>query len=501
MWAKTGFLPGMIDSAVIGGADQLLRSLGVSDRWAAILSGSSLMTKALGHQAPKVKQQGIQGTLGFGGFSGQSWADIVAKGGWFRSDKKWTDTAAINPAIDAAFDQLAHQMTSSAQDLAKQLGTDVSSALSKVHLTLGKLTLDSDPKKAQEQLQEKLAEMTQQLSAEAVKALGFGNVLDASFQSTDVMSALAASIGLVTGGAEQLGRALDADELTDVANAVKYFENVAKDTGATLADTISRITGTLGDYGQLVGGVRSELLTHDLSQYAQAQLQVELQYRSQVKQANDLAKALGLSGARAEDLASIEQLRAQRMADLQVQMDKQRDDFLGGLRLSDLGIGTDQSKLTDAMGQLQAAVTAGDLQKAQQLAQTTLGFGRNLYASGSDYNALYGQVTGLLGGLDPANAGLGDSALQQLADTMDTLPQDLASALFQVLYSSQAGLPPPPPTSTPPARDPGTHNPKRDVSPGPRVRDDELVGVLAEIADNTRESVRLLGSVRLKANA
>lgn len=73
----------------------VLSALGVNDKWANILSGSSLMAMTWGRSAPKVEAQGVSGIFGAGGFSGQAFADIKQKGGWFRSDKNWTEFAAI----------------------------------------------------------------------------------------------------------------------------------------------------------------------------------------------------------------------------------------------------------------------------------------------------------------------------------------------------------------------------------------------------------------------
>lgn len=307
---------------------------------------------------------------------------------------------------------------------------------------------------------------------------------------------------LAIAGDAKAGALLWEDTDEALTKAVATLEAL-RGAGESLAKTYERVVGGARQYGQLIAGVRGELLTRDLSDFARAQLDVELQYRAQVKSANELAKALGLSGARAEDLAAIEQLRAVRMADLQQQMERQRDEFLGNLRLSELGPGTDRSKLADAMGQLQAAVAAGDMQRAQQLSQTALGFGRNLYASGSDYNALYGQVTALLQQLDPADAGLTSDALQQLADTMETLPNDIAAALFGLLQG-QTPTPPPPAPGRPglpdrPRRNPKLDDPYLDLPGGQRGAD--LLTPLQRIADGTDELLRHAKRTGLVAGA
>src|SRR5690606_38706359 len=109
--------------------------------------------------------------------------------------------------------------------------------------------------------------------------------------------------------------------------------------------------GLIGDYASLIGGVRQQIAGHGLNQYQRAQLDVELAYRKQVKTANELAKALGLSGARAEDLASIEQLRALSMADLAqqyaAQQQSQNQRWLEDLGMSDLSPLKDAQKLAN----------------------------------------------------------------------------------------------------------------------------------------------------------
>ncbi|MCU1178165.1 hypothetical protein JAK28_03970, partial [Stenotrophomonas maltophilia] len=82
------------------------------------------------------------------------------------------------------------------------------------------------------------------------------------------------------------------------------------------------------------------------------------------------------------------------MGKLQAQIDKDKKAMQYGLSISDLSPLTDQEKLGEAMKELQRAVADGDTSAAQSAVQAALGFGRNLYASGKDYNGLYDQVTG-----------------------------------------------------------------------------------------------------------
>lgn len=197
----------------------------------------------------------------------------------------------------------------------------------------------------------------------------------------------------------------------------------------TLGQAYSRLAGIAGDYSTLITDIDTQLIGEGLNSYQAQALQVERTYRQQVKAANDYAKALGLTGARSEDLAKIEQLRAVNLGKLQAQMEADNAAFLGQLALSDLSTLRDDQKLAEAMTQLRDAVGAGDTQAAQQAAQAALGFGRNLYASGRDYQSLYDQVTGQLRGmtLDPDDLDMGD-----LADEIEAMHEGISRAIFEL---------------------------------------------------------------------
>lgn len=426
-------------AGAVGLADKTFRALGFNDKIASILSGSSIHAKLFGRQAPKVTGQGITGSYGFGGFDGQSYADIKAKGGLFRSDKKWTQFGALDPGIDRTFDMAARQVRGAATDLAKQLGVDLTQKLGSVKVDLGKLQLSADSTEAKAQLEAYLSDMTNRLYTEAVKAAGFGGQLDGYFESADVFTALSASIALAVGNADELGRALNGLEVDKVNKAVDYFQDLAAVAGTDLATQVQKVTGLLGNYASLMADVSTQLMTANLTQYQSQALSIERTYRQQVKSANDYAKALGLSGARAEDLAKIEALRATNMGKLQAQIDKDKKAMQYGLSISDLSPLTDQEKLGEAMKELERAVSGGDTSAAQAAAQAALGFGRNLYASGQDYNSLYGRVTGLINGMKVGDLNQPDgTSMGALADAIEALPDNFSRAVFDLVVNNDA---------------------------------------------------------------
>lgn len=425
-------------AGAVGLADKGFRSLGLSDKTASILSGSSIHAKLFGRSAPKITGQGITGSYGFDGFAGQSYADVKAKGGLFRSDKKWTQYTGLDPNIDRTFDMAARQVRGATTDLAKQLGVDLTRQLAGVRVSLGKLTLSADSAEAKAQLEAYLGDMTDRLFTEAVRAAGFGSQLDGYYESADVFSALSASIALAVGNADELGRALNSMEIEKVNKAVDYFQDLAGVAGTDLATQIEKVTGLLGNYATLMADVSTQLLTGNLTQYQSQALTIERTYRQQVKAANDYAKALGLSGARAEDLAKIEALRATNMGKLQAQIDADKKAMKYGLSISDLSPLTDQEKLQETMRELERAVSGGDSSAAQAAAQAALGFGRNLYASGQDYNSLYGQVTGLIDSMKVGNLDLEDgTSMGKLADVIEALPDNFSRAVFDLVVDEK----------------------------------------------------------------
>ncbi|MDO5625008.1 MAG: tape measure protein [Pseudomonadota bacterium] len=262
-----------------------------------------------------------------------------------------------------------------------------------------------------------------------------------------------------------------------ITRVVDLMEQLGR-AGEALAETYQRVTEAAISYGQLMAGVDRELRTHGLNEWQRAALDIETQYREQVRHVNDLAKSLGLAGARSEDLAKIELLRAQRMADVQHQMEAQRDAMLRDFALSDYSPLTDAQKLSNAMDELRTAVGAGDINTANRLAQTALGLGRNLYASGADYNALYGDVTGLIQSIAMPALDMDDgTTMGELAQILLDLPRDFARELWAVV--SPAPLPS---GSLPPVTAPGTAAPLAGVV-GTADHGAEVVALLRDIRD------------------
>ena len=119
------------------------------------------------------------------------------------------------------------------------------------------------------------------------------------------------------------------------------------------------------------------------------------------------------------------------MADVQIAMEKQKDTFLDQLAVSQLSPLSDQDKLGEARQSFQDAIRTGDISGAQQWMQEALGLARNLYASGSDYNAVYNDMTSAYRGMGVPSLTMDDgTTMGDLAQILLDTPQAIARALF-----------------------------------------------------------------------
>lgn len=100
----------------------LLKLGGLSDRAANIWGGGSVYSSVFGRADPRIESQGVMGTLGGGDFAGQLYADIVERGGLFRSTKRYTDTAQITEPLENLLDISAKAVLSKAKEYGAALG-------------------------------------------------------------------------------------------------------------------------------------------------------------------------------------------------------------------------------------------------------------------------------------------------------------------------------------------------------------------------------------------
>jgi hypothetical protein len=147
-----------------------LQSLGVSASLANILSGASLNTKLFGRANPVVERQGLQGTITAGGIDAENYADILEKGGIFRSDNRYEKTAAIDQGTDATFDSTVQAIAATIKGFGKSLGVEADQidAYSKSF----KVELTSDDVKNQELVAKLFGDFGDELANNLVPNLG-----------------------------------------------------------------------------------------------------------------------------------------------------------------------------------------------------------------------------------------------------------------------------------------------------------------------------------------
>lgn len=86
-----------------------------------------LFNRAFGMGDTEVKSQGISGTLSASGTTGNSYQNLHQDGGWFRSDKNWTDKKALDPAVSAQLTQGFATIEAASAGFATSVGASVAS--------------------------------------------------------------------------------------------------------------------------------------------------------------------------------------------------------------------------------------------------------------------------------------------------------------------------------------------------------------------------------------
>lgn len=429
----------------VGHVDDMARKLGLNAKAASILSGSSIHSALFGRKKPQIQGQGIVGSYGFDGLAGRTYADIKAKGGLFRSDKKWTEYGQIDSSVTDAFGSALNSARAGVVGLANQLGVDISTQLKSVRVDLGKVQLDADPEKAQAQLEQLISGAVSNLMGRGVAMLGFDQFLGKGFEASDVMYSLAAAIELMTGNAGDLGRALNSQEVDLVKRTTSMFQSMAKAAGSTMEEQVKAVATAASSYSSVVASAQQEISTDGFSGFAKSLLAVRQEERERIRTLQDQAKALNGLSAREQDLATVRQaaqLKADALARslefelVDLALNRINDqierlggsadgastkiaDFINSLKLSDtLSPDTDVQKRATASDLMESAAAAGNLDSFATYAQQFLEVSRQLNASGAGYQADYAAVMELAKrlGADGSNA-----SLQQLYEKREAL--------------------------------------------------------------------------------
>jgi len=156
--------------------DTVLQKLGVSEKWAHMLSGSSHAARIFGRSSPQIEAQGVSGTFGAGSFEGQAFTDIRQRGGWFRSDNRSTELTTLPDEIKRMLSTVAKTVFDETVKFGEALGLPAEQ--------LGQVT--KDIKVALVQAENDTPEAIQKASQANFTALsesltGYGDALVASY--------------------------------------------------------------------------------------------------------------------------------------------------------------------------------------------------------------------------------------------------------------------------------------------------------------------------------
>lgn len=164
---------GMIYTEPLTGTSTILnevfKAFGMNNKAANLFSGASITSALFGRKNPEIESQGIQGTFGGAGFKGEAYANILEKGGVFRSDKRYVKTGALSADQDAGLDATYKALVEAARGFASTLGIEAS-AIDGYNKQI-KLQLGSDEAKNQEAIANLFGEIGDELSLRLVPNL------------------------------------------------------------------------------------------------------------------------------------------------------------------------------------------------------------------------------------------------------------------------------------------------------------------------------------------
>lgn len=286
---NVGTLAGAVLGGPIGGAIGGLIAGGVNSLF--------------GRKAPEIQSQGLRGSYGAdGNVSGETYQNILEKGGLFRSDKRYTNTQALTEEMQSQIGQSFKAITDASSVMAKSLGLGADTLVG--YSKKFDVTLTSDAAKNQEAMTAFFGGVADEVATKLVPNL-------ASFsQSGETASATL----------QRLAGEFDATT-TAMMNIGKTAEQAFGDAGIASAAARERLV-------QLAGGTSA--LTSLTSSYAQNFL-TEAQRLEPVSKALD--EALGQLGL--SSIPTTRQEFAKLASGLDLTNEAQAKQFVGLMQLNE----------------------------------------------------------------------------------------------------------------------------------------------------------------------
>lgn len=211
---------------------------GIGTAIGALVGGllGGTLNRMFGHKAPEIQSQGIRGTFGSGTVSGESYQNIIEKGGWFSSDKKYTHQQALSGDLLKQFTEGFNTIEKISTNFAEAL--DVSTAsLANYSKTFDiKTTGDAEKDKqaisdffsgVADEIAKKLVPNLDELSKSGETASAALERLAGDFKGTDQVAQLLGVSAEALFGASGLQSAAAREQLIDIAGGLSALNQGA----------------------------------------------------------------------------------------------------------------------------------------------------------------------------------------------------------------------------------------------------------------------------------
>jgi ubiquinone biosynthesis protein UbiJ len=243
-WDANNGSVNMLGKTVNGGmfiANDILKGVGLSNSAANILAGMGPISKLFGRKNPEIESQGIEGTFNATGFVGDTFANILEKGGWFRSDKRYTKTADLSEAQDAGLDSTMQSMIVAVHGFAAAIGVGAESIDG--YSKQIKLELTNDEAKNQELVAKLFGDIGDELAKKLVPSLD--QFSQRGETASETLQRLAGDFQATTQVAQLLGKSA-----ADVFGTTGIESAAARERLVTLAGGTSTLTSQASAYAQ-----------------------------------------------------------------------------------------------------------------------------------------------------------------------------------------------------------------------------------------------------------
>lgn len=223
---------GTIAGAIVGGP--------IGAAIGGLIGGAA--NRLFGRKAPEIESQGIRGAYnGSGNLTGQSYQNIVEKGGVFRSDKRYDDVKVLADQMQSQLGQAFLAITDSSTTFAKSLGLGADSLAN--YSKLFDIKLTGDAAKGQQAIEAFFGGVADEVAGKLVPNL-------ASFSQTGeaasaTLQRLAGEFDATTIAAQNIGKTAE-----QLFGSIGLSSAAARERLVQLAGGTGALTSLTGSYAQ-----------------------------------------------------------------------------------------------------------------------------------------------------------------------------------------------------------------------------------------------------------